>query len=620
MTAPEPTSPSTDTPAPWERWLLASAWVAATLLGWIYLGRGWIPHDVGTLAQSAERVLAGQLPHRDFVDMYTGGQAMLHALAFRSFGIEAMTLRWVFFGAWLAWIPVVWSLARAFAGPWLAAAATLLAAAATLPAYPEGMPSWYNLFLATAGAACLMRWVGDRRARWLVLAGAAGGVSMLFKIVGLYFVGGALLFLLWLEADDARGGASANDAAYRVVAAMILAIVTFAAVWVATIGGNGAGSIHFLVPPVAASAAVAARLLAPSGRNSGERLAALARAAGLLVVGVAVPVVPFLVPYVVSGSLGDLYQGVFVLPRLRLEFPAENSLPLLGFLPAALLAMWVGARSNVASLLGACAVVAAVAMSHVDVAYRIVWWTLISLGPVVAVAGAWSLARTSAATSSARAGGVLALAVFAYANLIQLPYSAPIYFLYAAPLLLLAALAVGAQAASPTSRRHLLVLTTALCAFFVLRVDAGFIHHLGFRYRPHQETERLELPRARGIRVAAHEKAEIEQLVAALDRIDAGGAILALPDAPEVYFLSGRPNPTPTLFDVFENAGARTERILSLVDSADLRVVVLNRRPVFAPPVEGPLLDGLRARLGFRAEVGRFVILWAGPPAAPPTP
>jgi hypothetical protein len=46
---------------------------------WRGLDRGWWPEDKGTLAEPAARILEGQLPHRDFVDAYTGGLSYLHA-------------------------------------------------------------------------------------------------------------------------------------------------------------------------------------------------------------------------------------------------------------------------------------------------------------------------------------------------------------------------------------------------------------------------------------------------------------------------------------------------------------------------------------------------------------
>src|SRR5215831_3019999 len=56
-------------------------------LGATYIGhfawQQWLPWDDGTMAQAAERVLRGQLPHQDFNELYTGGLTQLHAAAFR---------------------------------------------------------------------------------------------------------------------------------------------------------------------------------------------------------------------------------------------------------------------------------------------------------------------------------------------------------------------------------------------------------------------------------------------------------------------------------------------------------------------------------------------------------
>jgi hypothetical protein len=587
-------------------------WLAAGLLGWVYLGRGWIPHDVGTLGHAAERVLQGELPHRDFVDVYTGGQAMLHALAFRLLGVEVMTLRFVFFAAYMLWVPVVWLIARSLAGPALAACATLLAASMTLPIYPEGMPSWYNLFLATAGVGCLVRYVRRPHVAWLVMAGVAGGASVLFKVVGLYYVAGALLFLLYLETMDTQGAEPDGDRWYRVAAGSACAALAFAALYLVTEASGAAGILHFALPPLTAVAVVGLRLMEPTGRTSRTRFRSLSRTALPLLFGVAVPVAVFLIPYAFSGSLPALWQGVFVLPRSRLEFAAQAALPLLGFLPAAALVTWITSTGRASALVGGAAVIGLVATTQVDIVYRIVWWTLISLGPIASVACARRLTRSAASAEGQRSAAMALLAVFGYANLVQLPFSAPIYFLYAAPLLVLLALTVGGEPSTARAPRLLLV-TASLLAFSVFRLDAGFIHHLGYRYRPSEETEVLEIERARGIRVSAPEKREIEQLVAVLDGVDAGPAVLALPDAPEVYFLTGLANPTTTLFDFFEDPELRRGRVLDVVDEGRVSVVVLNRRSLFSPPVDQALLDSLTTRLSWSAEVGRFRILWRGP-------
>ena len=53
-----------------------------------HLGSGWVPADDGILSQSALRVMQGQLSHRDFAEIYTGGLSVINALDFRVFGVS----------------------------------------------------------------------------------------------------------------------------------------------------------------------------------------------------------------------------------------------------------------------------------------------------------------------------------------------------------------------------------------------------------------------------------------------------------------------------------------------------------------------------------------------------
>src|SRR5437667_9188175 len=99
------------------------------------LKRGWVPHDEGTLGLSAERVLNGELPHRDFDD-YTGGLTFIHALAFRAFGIDSGSMRIILFAFFVPWIPAVFYVASRFGSVYSAGAATLLAVAWSVPNYP----------------------------------------------------------------------------------------------------------------------------------------------------------------------------------------------------------------------------------------------------------------------------------------------------------------------------------------------------------------------------------------------------------------------------------------------------------------------------------------------------
>ena len=150
---------------------LVVLWVAAGVYVFLQIDAGWIPHDEGTLAHSAERVLSGQLPHRDFDDVYSGGLTFLNALAFRLLGVNLLSPRIVLFLFFLAWLPSLYFVASRFTRPVGAAATVLLAVAWSVPNYPAAVPSWYNLFFAVSGTASLARYLDTDRRSWLFVTG-----------------------------------------------------------------------------------------------------------------------------------------------------------------------------------------------------------------------------------------------------------------------------------------------------------------------------------------------------------------------------------------------------------------------------------------------------------------
>jgi len=135
------------------RFVLLVVWGISAIYSLHFIDRGWVPHDEGALAHSAERVLAGELPHRDFDEVYTGGLTYLHALAFQTLGTNLLSARFVLFFFFLTWVPALYYIASRFASPLPAGGAVLLAVTWSLPNYFAAIPSWYNLFFATFGMA-----------------------------------------------------------------------------------------------------------------------------------------------------------------------------------------------------------------------------------------------------------------------------------------------------------------------------------------------------------------------------------------------------------------------------------------------------------------------------------
>lgn len=602
---------------------------------WMQLRQGWIPHDEGTLGQSALRVLRGELPHADFDAMYTGGLAVLNALAFEVAGIRLMVPRVVLWGAFVLWLPVSYWIARRFAEPLPSAAAVLLMIVWSVPNYPAAMPSWYNLFLATLGTAALLRYLETCRRRWLVAAGFCGGASVLFKIIGIYFLAAAGLFLVALQQSRTSDGAAVSAVergvgeghgrsplAFRVVVAGVLAGALAALAWTVDYPGRIGNTVYFVLPVALLVVFLgwAERSVTPTG--SSRRFRGIAATAGPLLLGAAVPVAVYLVPYALRGGVDELLRGLFVLPVRRLS-GAASPMPgpetwgtALVFLAPAVVAAHLssGARWFVAG--AAAAAGGWVVMNGAERSfYRAAWTSIRPLLPLVVAGGVALLARRHEAAGGDGLGreevaAFAVLAVVALCSLVQFPFGAPIYFMYVAPLLVLGALAALSLTRRLTpSSPVVLVLVCLQLAFAARWLNTGFIKKMGLWYKPSDQTAELDLPRA-SLLVPEFEKGEYERLVAAMREHDAGPYVYAGPDSPEVYFLAERRNPTRALFEFLSVDDLRRGELLDVLREHDVGVVAINRHPSFSDPLEEETLEMLRRRYPRRTEIGHFILRW----------
>ena len=147
----------------------------------------------------------------------------------------------------------------------------------------------------------------------------------------------------------------------------------------------------------------------------------------------------------------------------------------------------------------------------------------------------------------------------------EFPFAAPIYLLYTIPLSMLAlAAVVGAAGRTPAAVQ--LVVVVFLLVFGLVRVTPGAVESFGSRFVETDETVRLKLARS-GLRVRAADATRYEALIGAVQVLAKGRTLWAGPDAPEVYFLSGVPNQTRTLFD-FLDVTAGTVPLIERVRAA----------------------------------------------------
>jgi hypothetical protein len=595
-------------------------WAAGALYGAAYLKRGWVPHDEGTLGQTAERVLAGQLPHRDFDDVYTGGLTYVNAAAFRIFGETLLAPRIVLFLVFLAWVPAIYWIASRFGSPGASAAVTLAAVAFSIPNYSCAIPSWYNLFLATFGVVALLRYIESPSSGWLFVAGVCGGVSFLFKVSGLYFVAAGLLFLVFREQGPGRRERTRKLTAYSAFATLCLGMFVGVLFLVTRRELTFVAFLEFVAPGAALALLCVLRGLGKDSRTAGERFVDLFGTLLPFLAGVALPIALFLIPYVRGGAVADFVNGVFVLPFRRFDFAAQkpagfspNKLLAVITLGGLLLAGYLGrGRSLGLRVLVTVGLVAALleARTHPKV-FEAVWAPLALLIPLGVLAGAIVLWKQRGRLSFARQQQfMLVLAVLAVCTLIQLPFSVGIYFCYIAPLIPVVLLALYS-----TSEKMQRFLPAAVLLFYVaflaFEITPAYIYVMGSFYQPNPQTAALALPRAGGLRVDPEEAAVYDELIPKVEE-HAGGSpfIYAAPDCPEVYFLSGRRNPTRTLFDFFDDANGHTQRVLQTIESHNVNAIVIQTAPAFSDDMAPDLVSGLRQRFPHSDEIGKFELRW----------
>ena len=586
---------------------------------WSHLG-GWIPFDDGALAQSAERLLQGQLPHRDFDEVYTGGLTWLNAGAFRLLGMNLLSLRLVLFAVFLAWVPALYYIASRFVRPVAAAGVVLLAVVWSLPNYSGAMPSWYNLFLATFGVAALFRHLEDGRRRWLVLAGIAGGLSVLVKVVGLYDVAGVLLFLVFhAHALSRATAATQRGRGYALFVSAALLVFVAALVILVRHQFHAPELVQFVMP----GAFVAALLVRdewtqPSGASR-ARFATLARLLGPFLAGVALPIALFLVPFARAGALGALANGVFILPMRRLDaayMTAPSVWTMVSLVPLALLAVWWqrapgGIGRGWATLIGVVLAFVVIASGWNDALFSDVWRAMRNLPPVLCIAGVIVLSRARAADAGSplrRAQTMLLLAVTGLCSLVQFPFAAPIYFSYVAPLVALVALALFGYM-RPSSGAVPALLVAFFGAFAVLRTNSIPLPSMGLTYQAPIPLSTLALERG-GIEVPRIHAIVYDSLVSLLRARARGGYTWASPDTPEIYFLSGLRNPTRSLFDFFEDSTGRNARVLHTLDAHGVTAIVINRAPWFSPEITREMRALLATRYPHAQYVGPYQLRW----------
>jgi hypothetical protein len=382
---------------------------------------------------------------------------------------------------------------------------------------------------------------------------------------------------------------------------------------------HAAELVQFVLPgALVASLLIRNEWMQPAGASR-ARFATLARLLAPFLAGFALPVAIFLIPFAREHAVGSLVRGVFLLPTKRFgvaAYPMLSPWSMLALLPVWLVLAYgrrLAGRMTRWHVLALVAVLTGylVATREVALLYRLVWYAARGALPVLVLLGVVLLARTrgtDALPPLARSRLMLLLSASALLTLVQFPFSAPIYFCYVAPLVVLlgAALLTRVRPMAPAVPAAFLVF---LIAFAVTRTNTSRLFGMGVVYLPFPRTTALGLPRG-GLEVPVQDAAMYRSAVELLQRHARGGFAWASPDSPEIYFLSGLSNPTRTLFDDFDDQAGRTARILGALQAHGVTAIVLNNSPHFADGIPGDLMNAVVERYPYGSDIGKFQVRW----------
>lgn len=584
--------------------LLAAAYLVP------FVDRGWVPLDEGMTGQSAERVLAGALPHVDYEEPYPGALSYLYAAVFRIAGIDLVHLRWtVFVGAIVA-MTFVYALLRRHLQPVFAAIGTVVALVWSYPNYFSSLPSWWLLLCALVCLWGFVRHLETERLLFVAVAGLAAGMAFTIKQTGIYLVP-PLMMSLMASPSSSRAVSRPHRKA-DVWTRVAISAGVFVLVVRIMRSGIGSGEIVYLLIPIAAACVMftlAHRWTdAPGELNWGAPLVAAAAAA--------VPVVILLLPHITAGTVSSWVNGVFVVPQRRLQFTTLPMRPALQIVPAVAAILWLfwSARSLkpgelriVRGVRWAVALALPFLALYSIVVYRFIWEAIRGTAAMLPVIALWLLMSGRLRPCRDRRIVFAFSATLAFASLGQFPFAAPVYFLYVAPLALLAGVVAFRAMQAPPRLGDGPAIVLALL-FALVCMNREYVWNVGSFHRVYDLNAPLALPRAT-LHVVDFE-ADVYRRVVPLVRQRLGpGILMAGPDTPEIYFLAGRFSTSGRLFDFFSaEDGVQEEREFARWASADVIVLFYGKR--FSSPVPETLVSRLRREFPQGESVPPFEVRW----------
>jgi hypothetical protein len=548
---------------------LAAVAIAAVISITFY-DRFWYAPDDGAYAHVASRILQGEVLNGSVQDIHAGYINFVNAAALALFGLDLLSLRIPLAALGVIQGLIAYLLLRR-SGVRLALAASIALTSLSFVQFLNPTAHWYCLFVVLLIPVVIEAIPHDAFRRLVALGFLVGLIAMFRQLTGLIV---ALAVFVWLltQTPDARGQ---SWVIRGLLVAMALGVGTYVAKQadVATAVLFGAGPVALLLIAawrVRVSLAQTLRLIAGLG------------------LGVGFAILPLAVYHVANGSvatwLGDTVQAALEIPQFGfIEHQSYLSLATL-VLPQLF------------------------DLAHPAAALNALFWLFLILIP--ALNGAILVWRMSQDELGATGADALAWLASFY-TLVALHYQVPIYLFYVAGLnaLALAALAVSARGRLVVV--GVLLATSAVALYFHAGQPLARGVDGTLRGERVQQREACGMPRC-SLQLTNLEIGEHREVVSRIEAHSPQAAcILVLPSDAELYFITGRCNPTRFFNSALGLRSAADESALA----ARLRrrpPAVLIHRPgeKYDTALTRQLVSDLRPLYRQQEKIGRFIVYW----------
>jgi hypothetical protein len=270
--------------------LFASSSLVNLWLLYYFHNRYWYPTDDGFYAHIAERLLSGEVLNADIQDVHPGYVHFVHALAFKLFGLDMVSLRYPLMAA---------AFGQACAGyallsrrdHFIAACGAVAMTSLGVVQFVDPTPNWYSLAISVMLAYWMVRLPVGHQYR-LVGAGCLVGICTLFRQPSGAVTAMAVLVIALLERSGSHRGRRLwlARALLTIMLAALLAYVAFSR------ETEPGGVLLISIWPIA----ILAWSLIYVRASNADVIAIMWR----LAAGGMAPVVPLLLYHVAHGSLG----------------------------------------------------------------------------------------------------------------------------------------------------------------------------------------------------------------------------------------------------------------------------------------------------------------------------